>query len=70
MKDFHRALKVTKVPAEFLAVEPRMKKTFKSFMKILGFFDQNLDGKLTLSQIFASISRSSASSPKVSTPRR
>ena len=44
---------VRNLPAKICAFGPKMKKNLKNFKKIiLSFFDQNLYGKLTFSQIF------------------
>ena len=42
--------KLSNVPAKLCAFGPEMKKTLKSFKKILRFFDQNLYGKWFFSQ--------------------
>ena len=44
-------VKLSNLPAKLCELGPKMKRILKNFKKILRFFDQNLYGKLTFSQI-------------------
>ena len=44
--NFHRAVKIKKPSAKYCAVGPKMKENVKDLLKILLFFEQNIQGKL------------------------